>query len=161
MVAALMLGLGAAIVTVTIAAEVTAIGGNDVAWEGVGAVEIAKSGLLQEAMLLQGLAFGLVILNSAGAIATFFVLPTAFGLVVSMWKALSDIGPWVNFNGALGVLLEPRSMSGEEWAHFGVASLIWIVLPLIAGLFRVLRRDVLVEEEEFLDVVRVELEVQD
>jgi hypothetical protein len=63
MVAALMLGLGAAIVTVTIAAEVTAIGGNDVAWEGVGAVEIAKSGLLQEAMLLQGLAFGLVILT--------------------------------------------------------------------------------------------------
>jgi ABC-2 type transport system permease protein len=75
-------------------------------------------------------------------IATFFVLSTAFGLVVSMWKALSDIGPWVNFNAASGVLLEPRSMTGEEWGHFGVASLIWIALPLIAGLFRVLRREV-------------------
>ena len=139
-IAALAFGLGAVIVTLALGAAVTAIAGNEVAWSGVGIDTVAKLALVQESMILQGLAFGLVILNSAGAIATFFVLPTAVGLATMMWKALEDVAPWIDFDS--GVLLQGTSLTNEQWAQFGVTSLIWIVLPLTAGLIRVLRKEV-------------------
>jgi ABC-2 type transport system permease protein len=139
-IAALAFGLAALIVTVAMGAAVTAIGGNEVAWDGVGIATIGKLALVQESMILQGLAFGLVILNSAGAIATFFVLPTAVSLITMMWKAIEDVARWVDFDS--GVLLQGTTLTSEQWAQFGVTSLVWIVLPLTAGLFRVLRREV-------------------
>jgi ABC-2 type transport system permease protein len=139
-IAALAFGLGALIVTVVMGAAVTAVGGNEVAWNGVGPATVGKLALVQESMILQGLAFGLVILNSAGAIATFFVLPTAVSLVTMMWKALEDVAPWIDFDS--GVLLQGTTLTNEQWAQFGVTSLIWIALPLGAGLFRVLRKEV-------------------
>lgn len=139
-IAALAFGLAALIVTVAMGAAVTAIGGNEVAWDGVGIGTIGKLALVQESMILQGLAFGLVILNSAGAIATFFVLPTAVGLIKMMWKAVEDIARWVDFDS--GVLLQGSTLTSEQWAQFGVTSLVWVVLPLVAGLFRVLRKEV-------------------
>ena len=60
-----------------IAAVATALGGSEDAWNNVGFDEVGKYGLLQASSIVQGLAFGLVFLNSAGAIATFFVLPAA------------------------------------------------------------------------------------
>lgn len=141
-VAALLFGLGAVIVALAIATAATALGGNDVAWNNVGADDIGKFALLQASSILQGLAFGLVILNSAGAIATFFILPTAFGIVASLWKALAEVAPWIVLNTATGPLIEARTMSGEEWAHLGVTSLIWIALPLLVGLFQGLHREV-------------------
>ncbi|MDQ4126190.1 MAG: ABC transporter permease [Actinomycetota bacterium] len=138
--AALVFGLAAVFVTLLIAAAVTAVGGNEVAWSDAGAGTIANLTLVQESMILQGLAFGLVILNSAGAIATFFVLPTAVGLITMLWDAIEDLAPWINFDS--GALLEGRTLRAEEWAQFGVTSLIWIALPLGAGLVRVLRKEV-------------------
>ena len=139
-IAALAFGLAAVIVTLALGAAVTAIAGNDVAWSGVGVDTVAKLALVQESMILQGLAFGLVILNSAGAIATFFVLPTAVGIVTMMWKALEDVAPWIDFDSS--VLLQSTALTNEQWAQFGVTSLIWIALPLTAGLLRVLRKEV-------------------
>jgi ABC-2 type transport system permease protein len=139
-VAALAFGLAALVVTVAMGAAVTTIGGNEIAWDGVGAATIGKLALVQESMILQGLAFGLLILNSAGAVATFFVLPTAVSLITMMWKAVEDIARWIDFDP--GVLLQGTTLTNEQWAQFGVTSLVWIVLPLIAGLFRVLRKEV-------------------
>ena len=33
-------------------------------------------------------------------------------------------------------------MTDEDWAHFAVSGLIWLVLPLTIGLWRVLRAEV-------------------
>jgi hypothetical protein len=33
-------------------------------------------------------------------------------------------------------------MTGEQWARFGVAVLVWVALPLVLGTVRVLRREV-------------------
>jgi ABC-type transport system involved in multi-copper enzyme maturation permease subunit len=141
-VAAILFGLGAVVITLVMGVAVTAIFGNEAAWDNVGIVEIAKFALLQESTILQGLVFGLAILNSAAAIAAFFIVPTAFGLVTTMWEALADVAPWININAASGVLLEPRTMTGEEWGHLGVTHLVWIGVPLIIGLTRVLRKEV-------------------
>jgi ABC-2 type transport system permease protein len=91
---------------------------------------------------LQGLAFGMVILNSSGAIATFFILPTAMLIATSAWSVLADARPWIVMGTATQPLTEVGVLSSTDWAHLGVASLIWIVVPLATGLFRVLRREV-------------------
>lgn len=138
--AALVFGLAAVTVTVVLGAVVTLIGGNDAAWNGAGVEAIGRLALVQEVMVLRGLAFGLVILNSAGAIATYFILPTAVSLLTTSWKALHDAAPWINFDA--GILLQGVPVSSDQWAQFGTTVLVWIALPFIAGLFRVLRKEV-------------------
>ena len=139
-VAALVFGLAAVIVTVGLGAVVTLIGGNDVAWNGAGADAIGRLALVQEIMVLRGLAFGMLILNSAGALATYFILPTAVSLLTTAWKALHDAAPWINFDA--GTLLQGVAVTNEQWAQFGTTVLIWIGLPLTAGLFRVMSKEV-------------------
>ena len=33
-------------------------------------------------------------------------------------------------------------MSGEQWAQLGTSTLIWVVLPFVVGMVRVLRAEV-------------------
>ena len=33
-------------------------------------------------------------------------------------------------------------MTGEDWAHFAVSGFIWLVVPLVIGIWRVLRAEV-------------------
>ena len=49
--------------------------------------------------------------------------------------------PWVDFNYAQSRLFEGVP-NAEEWAHLGVASLIWLVVPLALGLWLLLRSEV-------------------
>lgn len=140
--AALVLGLAAIVVAIGVAALATVVGGADNAWAHIGLDDFAKFGLLQVSGVLQGLAFGLIFLNSAAAIVTFFVLPTAFSIVASLWGALQDIAPWVDLGTSQTPLFSGVNLTGEEWAQVGTSSLIWIVLPFAAGLWRVLRAEV-------------------
>jgi ABC-type transport system involved in multi-copper enzyme maturation permease subunit len=140
--AALLFGLGAVVVALIVATAATAVVGNDAAWETVTADAIGRFALLQATSILEGLAFGLVFLNSAGAIATYLIVPTAFGILSSFWQALDEVAPWIALNRATGPLLEAEALSGEEWAQLGVTSVIWIALPVAVGLFQVLRREV-------------------
>ncbi len=139
-IAALVFGLAAVLITLLVGAALTLIGGNEVAWNGAGAEAIGRLALVQEVMVLRGLAFGLVILNSAGALATYFILPTAVTLLTTAWTALHDVAPWINFDA--GILLQGIAVSSEHWAQFGVTVLIWMALPFTAGLFRVMRKEV-------------------
>src|ERR671918_2616620 len=50
-IAALVFGLAAVVVTVVLGAAVTAIAGNDVGWSGVGVDTVAKLALVQESMI--------------------------------------------------------------------------------------------------------------
>ena len=141
-VAALVLGAAAIVIAIAIAALATAIGGASDPWANIGADDIGKFALLQVSGILQGLAFGLIFLNSAGAIVTYFVLPIAFSIVANLWGALRDIAAWVDLNTAQQPLFGAVDMTGEQWGQFATASLIWIALPLVAGLVRVVRAEV-------------------
>jgi len=142
LIAAMLFGLGAVLIALAVATSATALGGSEVAWQSVEEGEVGKFGVLQASSILQGLAFGLLILNSAAAISTFFILPTAFSIVSTFWKALADVAPWILLNRATEPLIAPGVMTAEEWTRLGVASLIWIVLPMVVGLFQVLRKEV-------------------
>ena len=141
-VAALLYGLVAIVLAVGIAAFATALAGEPGAWDNIGADDFAKFGLLQLSGVLQGLAFGLIFLNSAAAIVTYFVLPLAFTIVANLWGALRDAAPWIDLGTSQQPLFSGLDMTGEQWAQVATSSVIWIVVPVVAGLVRVTRAEV-------------------
>lgn len=141
-VAALVFGLLAVALALVLASLATAVAGGPGAWDNIGIDDVGKYGLLQITGVLQGLAFGLIFLNSAAAIVTYFVLPIAFSIVASLWSALNDIAPWVDLGTSQQPLFSGENLSGEEWAQIVTGTLIWVVLPFLAGLWRVLRAEV-------------------
>jgi hypothetical protein len=116
--------------------------GQDNAWENIGVDDFAKFGLLQISGILQGLAFGLLLLNSAAAIVLYFVLPIAFNIIVTLWTRMQDIAPWIDLGTSQQPLFSGVNLTGEEWAQLATSSAIWILLPLVFGLWRVMRAEV-------------------
>jgi len=140
--AALLLGLAAFVVAVGVASLATVLFGGADAWRGVGGVDFVKFGILQFSGILQGLAFGLLFLSSAFAIVLYFVLPTAFSILFNTVPALKDSAPWIDFGTAQGPLGEVGNLAGKEWAQLAVTGTIWVILPFVAGLWRMLRAEV-------------------
>ncbi|MET0526202.1 MAG: ABC transporter permease [Nocardioides sp.] len=101
--------------------------------------------LLQVIGILTGFALAALLLNTAAAIVLFFVytwvLPGLFELGAQLIGWFSDLRPWIDFNYSQTPLID-ATMTGEDWAHFAVSGLIWLVLPLTIGLWRVLRAEV-------------------
>ena len=139
--AALVFGLIAVVLAVALAALGAAVSGAPDAWKNIGLDDLGKFTLLQVSGVLQGLAFGLIFLNSAAAIVTYFVVPIAFSIVTSIWNALADIQPWIDLGTSQTPLFSGDPMSGKEWAQLLVGTTIWVVLPFLAGLWRVLRAE--------------------
>ena len=139
--AALAFGLIAVVLALALAALFTSFSGAPDAWKNIGLDDVGKFALLQVSGVLQGLAFGLIFLNSAAAIVTYFVLPIAFSIVTSIWTALKDVQPWIDLGTSQQPLFSGDSMSGKEWSQLLVGTLIWVVLPFAVGLWRVLRAE--------------------
>lgn len=95
--------------------------------------------------LLFGYMLGVVIRNSAGAIVAYFVSSFVLFALSSALAASAawfrDLQPWVDFNYAQSALFN-GDLTGEQWANLGVTSVIWLIVPLIAGIWLVLRSEV-------------------
>ncbi len=140
-VAAMILATGALIVAVGIGALMTLIAGGTDPWN-VRGVQFLQFWLGQLIGVLQGVAFGLLILISAAAIVASFFIPIAFSILTSLWKAISDAQPWIDLGTSSGFLFNDHSLSAEKWAQVGTSTAIWMVLPLLLGIWRVLRAEV-------------------
>jgi ABC-2 type transport system permease protein len=140
--AALLVGVVAVVLAVAIAALATILAGAPNAWQNVGLDDLGKFALLQFSGLLMGMAFGLILLNSAAAIVLFFVLPNVFSFVANIWGALADAAPWIDTGTAQQPLLNSPDLTGEQWAQLVTSSAIWILLPFVVGLVRVTRAEV-------------------
>jgi hypothetical protein len=138
--AAVLLG----VVLTALCVPVAALGTALAAPEGSDALSISPEFLGRVALsvvlgMLMGFAYGAVLLNSAGAIVAYFVLPLAFAALGAL-PPLHGIADWLS--PATLAPLTSETMSGEEWAHAGTTLLVWLVAPLAAGLWRVSRADV-------------------
>ncbi|RYP80850.1 ABC transporter permease [Nocardioides guangzhouensis] len=140
-VAACLVGLAAIVVAIALAALATVAAGEPGAWENIGADDFGKFAILQISGILQGLAFGLVLLNSAAAIVLYFVLPIAFNILVTIWSRMQDIAPWVDLGTSQQPLFSGVNLSSEEWWQLVTSSAIWILLPFVIGLWRVMRAE--------------------
>jgi len=113
-----------------------AIAGTDRVWNvSVGhGVTIVVGSLIS---LLTGTMLGLLFRSSPVALAAYFVysllLPTVFGLLAANQDWFRKLHPWVDLNDAQAPLFD-GSVTGNQWAHVGVAVAAWVLLPALAGL---------------------------
>jgi ABC-2 type transport system permease protein len=95
--------------------------------------------------MLGGFALATLLLNTAAAIVVFFiyrwVLPGLIALGSALLAWFASVAPWIDFQSAQEPLYD-MSLDGDEWAHLVVSGIIWLVLPLAVGIWRVLRAEV-------------------
>lgn len=96
--------------------------------------------LLQLLGLVQGLAFGMLILNSAAAIVIYFAVPIAWSLLFTLVSALRDVAPWVDLSTAQQPLTT-HDMTPKSWVQLAVATALWVAIPLVVGWWRVLHSE--------------------
>jgi ABC-2 type transport system permease protein len=120
------------------------IAGVDTVWD-ISGEQIRNLLIANVLNLLIGFMLGVLIRNSPGAIVGFFVysfvLPTLSMVLGSFQDWWVDARVWLDFNWAQGELYD-GGMSSADWAHLGVAGLIWLVVPLAVGLVMVMRSEV-------------------
>jgi ABC-2 type transport system permease protein len=138
--AALGIGLGVLAITFAVAALAAATSGASPG--DLPARVPAHFTLVQVLGVMQGLAFGLLLLNSAAAIVSFFLLPVISSIVFSVVEPLQGVREWVDLGFAQTPLSESSALTGDEWAHVATTSLIWIVLPMVLGAWRMLVSEV-------------------
>jgi hypothetical protein len=102
--------------------------------------DVGQGLLYQEIVLLIGVALGLALRISPLAIVFYFAAPTVFGIVGAISDTIGDVTRWLDQSGL--VALGEVDPSGEDWAKAGVTVLVWIVVPLLYGLFRLRNEDV-------------------
>ncbi len=141
------LALGALVLVVTMA--LTAIanlfaqllrgasGGWSLDWSLLGGL-----GLMEIIVITQGLAFGLLLLNTPAALVTYYVLPTVWTVLLGVVSWFEPVREWLDLTTASTALMELTEMGGTEWAKLLVTVAIWVALPLALGTLRVLRREV-------------------
>jgi ABC-type transport system involved in multi-copper enzyme maturation permease subunit len=116
----------------------------DMVW-GVGAVDFLNFFLLHLFGMASGFAFGALFLNTPAAIVVYFVysfvLPGLFELGSYLMDWFADLRPWIDASYAQTPLFE-GDVSGKEWAYIATTTLIWLVLPLVVGVWRIFRAEV-------------------
>jgi len=140
-VVAVVAGLALALLANTVYA---AFSDNPVTWEFT-PFRVFSYFLLHVIGMATGFAFGMLLLNTAAAIVLYFVysfvLPGLFALGAALMGWFEKLQPWIDFSSAQGPLID-GSMTGKDWGHLVVSGLLWLVLPLAIGVWRVLRAEV-------------------
>ncbi|KAB1927366.1 ABC transporter permease [Micromonospora noduli] len=103
---------------------------------------VLNAGILQVTSVLMGAAFGLLLLNPPLAIVGYLLLPTLWGVLGEMVKPLRGPSEWLDTSKTMEPLFSSDALTGGQWGRIVVSLLVWMVLPLAAGLFRTLRREV-------------------
>jgi ABC-2 type transport system permease protein len=139
--ASVVLAMAALVLCLAIAILATAITAP-----GVANTWALPSGLLgQIAIVLAtgmagGVAFGAVLLASAPAIVALFALPTVTAAVGSI-SALEGPAKWLDGTRSLAPMTD-HLMDATEWARAGTTLALWMVLPIVIGLWRITRGEV-------------------
>jgi ABC-2 type transport system permease protein len=122
----------------------SSIAGTPTVWDlSVGhAVTIVLGNLVS---LSIGTMLGMLLLSSAGGLVLYFVLvllvPNLSGLLAASQDWFNHVQPWVDLPFAQTFLFDGMH-TGAQWAHIATTVTLWIVLPGIFGLRRVMRSEV-------------------
>ena len=142
-VSTLLIGLGEVVLALALGAVGRLLGdlrGAESDWAVNGWVIAGMTGMML-LYILQGLAFGLALLNTPAAIVTYFALPTLLPLM-SMVSWLRTPWEWIDLSMTTAPLTSGIAMTGEQWAQLAVSVALWIGVPLAIGVWRVTRREV-------------------
>ncbi|SIN36004.1 ABC transporter permease [Micromonospora cremea] len=103
---------------------------------------ILNAVIFQVTGVLMGAAFGLLLLNPPLAIVGYLLLPTLWGVLGELVRPLRGPASWLDTSRTMEPLFSSDAITGEQWGRIAVSLLVWMVLPLAAGLVRTLRREV-------------------
>jgi hypothetical protein len=96
--------------------------------------------------MLGGFALACLFLNTAGSIVAFFaykwMLPVLFGIGSELMNWFDKVSDWIDFQNAQQPFFDGWDFSGTEVAQLLVSGALWLGLPLIFGLNRILRAEV-------------------
>ncbi|MDQ7908810.1 ABC transporter permease [Phytohabitans sp. ZYX-F-186] len=113
---------------------------GDGSWQlTVGA--LGSAALFQVVNITMGVAFGMLLMNSPLAIVLYFLLPTVWSVLTSLVGALKTPAQWLDLS-VTSMPLTENAMAGSDWAKLAASVGLWVVVPLAAGLVRLLRREV-------------------
>ena len=138
-----LLGLAAVVVAMVLAAGgrlIADLRGAQTPWD-MDLALIGGATLMMVLFVLQGLAFGLAFLNTPAAIVTYFALPTPLPLM-TLVSWLQTAYQWIDLSVTTAPLTMGDALTGEQWAKLAVSVALWIGVPLVIGVWRVLRREV-------------------
>lgn len=90
--------------------------------------------------MLGGIGFGAVLLATAPAIVLSFALPIAWSILGSL-SALEGAARWLDSTRSLEPMAD-HLMSTTEWARAATTLALWMLLPLVAGLWRIRRAEI-------------------
>jgi ABC-2 type transport system permease protein len=138
--AGIVLALIAVLLAVVFAAIATAVGGSSEPhiWSLPGGLLGQDIVYVVTAMVI-GIGFGAALQSSAPAIVAYFALPIAFGALGSI-HAIESVMNWLNISKSTESFTT-EVVSGHQWAQVLVSLLLWMVLPLAFGLWRITKRD--------------------
>lgn len=91
-------------------------------------------------LMLCALGIALLLDSSSLAIAVALVAPTIVQILRTLNQTLSDIFAWVDLNGMIQAVLLGNNT--ENVPQLVVAALLWVVAPLVAGMWITLTREV-------------------
>ena len=94
--------------------------------------------------VLIGFAIATLIMNTPAAIVGYFayglILPIAVGILGALSSGFEKVAPWIEFNTAQTPLfIGDYTPTGEQWAQIATSGFIWLVIPLVLGITRLLR----------------------
>ena len=141
--AALALGIGGVVLALISAAAFTglagALRGGDPSWS-LGWQVLLGVVVGQLLYMSIGVAFGMLIQNTPGAIVAFLILPTLWSILGSFsWS--ESVAKWADTNRTLSPLYD-GSMHGDDWPKLIVSLLIWLALPMAVGIWRMTHSEV-------------------
>jgi ABC-2 type transport system permease protein len=91
--------------------------------------------------MITGVAFGAALLVSAPAIVIYLLLPTVWSVLTNSISGLNGVANWLEAGQTLDPLTR-HALSGTDWLQAGATLMLWMVVPLAIGWWRVMRRDV-------------------
>lgn len=131
--------LGLAVAAATYAVTLAANGGT-ADWALSGQM-LTGTAISQVTSLLIGLGFGFMLMNTPLAIAAVFGIPFALTPLSMFLPPLADAMPWIETSSSVSRLVA-GTLEGSGWGQLATSHLIWVVLPLAIGTWRVLRSEI-------------------
>ncbi|RKR90462.1 hypothetical protein BDK92_4835 [Micromonospora pisi] len=141
--AATIAALASVLASLAVAAIGTALAG---ATGGAGTwsfepVIIAYAALFQVVNVVMGVAFGMLFLNTPLAIVLYLVLPMVWSILGGLISGLRRVAEWLDLSVTMMPLTTSEVTAGQ-WGRIAVSVLVWVLLPLAAGMVRIVRREV-------------------
>lgn len=114
--------------------------GGDGGWRIPGSL-LWQSLLMEVLFVVMGMGFGALLLNSPLAIVSFFLLPTLWSVLGENIRVLHRTAAWLDLGVTSGPLSDPAMTLGE-YRRLGASVLLWVLVPVALGSWRILRREV-------------------